>query len=436
MRIEHLELKNMRLFGNTVATADFAQDKHVTILLGNNGCGKTTVLDAIASLLDPYLSVFPGKPKGRAILDTDIHINEGGRLSSFLSLHATLCKGNNSPTISVTRNRKGLDSAPPSDLTEIKAYANELKENVLTNANIIVPILAYYGTGRGQIKAPERKRNFQREYERWDCYTNAMTPNTEFKRFQAWFDTMEIEELKQGKQQNDLNYKLPTLQCVRNAIEQFVGEKYKRPRNEEHPLRFILDELDVQGNTLREIRLTQFSDGYKIVTAMVADIASRMCEANPHLPDPLLSPGIVLIDEIDLHLHPRWQRTILNSLHTVFPNVQFIVTTHSPVIVIGAIGIAQVLLLDGTNIRDINLSQYDDYDVGLLLLSELFDMDTIQRQKMADLKREQESLLLQYDLTPQQRNRLQELDRQLSNTPVAAMSVYADMLKVLLTQRT
>lgn len=432
MRIRHLELMNMRLFGEPRVTADFDSQKNITILLGNNGCGKTTILDAIASLVDPYTSTFPGRHKGRSILDTDIHLKENGRLSSYLSLSADFIDAANSETMSVVRNRKGFDTAPTSDLTGMKEYALRLRNYILIGDDTTLPILAYYGTGRGQIKTPERRRNFQREYERWDCYTNAMTPNTEFKRFQAWFDTMEDEERRHWGTLQDFSYRLPVLECVRRAVEQLVGEKYRRPRTEIHPLRFVLDEIDSDGNPLREMRLTQFSDGYKIITAMVADIASRMAEANPAMENPLLSPGIVLIDEIDLHLHPSWQRTILHSLKDVFPNVQFIVTTHSPVVVIGAIDIAQVLHLNGDGIHDMPLDTYQDYDAGLLLLSELFGMDSIQRQEIEILQREQLSLLQNRNLTEQQQRRLAELDRRLQNQPVAAMSVYADMLRTIL----
>lgn len=432
MRILHLELRNMRMFGSPGVVADFAEDKNVTILLGNNGSGKTTILDAIASLVDPFTSTFSGKNKGRSILDTDIHINEGGRLSDNLSLSATFLKPVENVPLMVTRNRKGLTPAPSSNLSDLKSYANELKNNILYGIECQIPILAYYGTGRGQIKAPERRRNFQREYERWDCYMGAMTPSTEFKRFQAWFDTMEDEERRQKEAIQDWGYRLPVLECVRNAIEQFVGEKYRRPRTEIHPLRFVLDEIDANGRPLREIRLTQFSDGYKIITAMVADIASRMAEANPVMDDPVQTPGIVLIDEIDLHLHPSWQRTILRSLTRVFPQVQFIVTTHSPVVVIGALDFAQVILLDGHNIQNMPLDTYQDYDAGLLLLSQLFGMDSIQCRETEMLRQEQLSLLQIRNLTADQQRRLDELDNRLRNQPVAAMSVYADMLRSIL----
>ena len=92
------------------------------------------------------------------------------------------------------------------------------------------------------------------------------------------------------------------------------------------------------------------SDGYRITIALVADIAARLAEANPSaessgLDNPLNANGIVMIDEIDLHLHPKLQREILRRLTKIFPNVQFVVSTHSPNVVIGALDIVQIIKL-------------------------------------------------------------------------------------------
>jgi len=78
------------------------------------------------------------------------------------------------------------------------------------------------------------------------------------------------------------------------------------------------------------IRLNQLSDGEKTMIAMIGDIARRLSMANPQMENPLEGDGVVLIDEIDLHLHPLWQRVIVSRLTEVFPNCQFIVSTHSP----------------------------------------------------------------------------------------------------------
>ena len=77
------------------------------------------------------------------------------------------------------------------------------------------------------------------------------------------------------------------------------------------------------------------SDGEKGIISLVADIAYRMALLNPNLLDKVLeTPGVVLIDEIDLHLHPSWQKKIMDNLMSIFPNIQFIVTTHSPSILL------------------------------------------------------------------------------------------------------
>ena len=81
--------------------------------------------------------------------------------------------------------------------------------------------------------------------------------------------------------------------------------------------------------SLNSLRIEQLSDGYRTTLAMVMDIASRMAEANPDMNDPLNTEGVVMIDEVDLHLHPGWQQTILLDLMRTFPNIQFIVSTHS-----------------------------------------------------------------------------------------------------------
>ena len=88
--------------------------------------------------------------------------------------------------------------------------------------------------------------------------------------------------------------------------------------------------LDKSGE---ELRVDQLSDGEKCTLAMVGDLARRMAIANPAREDPLDGAGVVLIDEVDLHLHPGWQRHVVSALEETFPNCQFLVSTHSPQVV-------------------------------------------------------------------------------------------------------
>jgi predicted ATP-binding protein involved in virulence len=83
----------------------------------------------------------------------------------------------------------------------------------------------------------------------------------------------------------------------------------------------------------QELIVNQLSDGEKCLLAMVGDLARRLAIANPSLENPLQGEGVVLIDEIELHLHPKWQREIIPALTRTFPNCQFIATTHSPQVI-------------------------------------------------------------------------------------------------------
>jgi hypothetical protein len=144
---------------------------------------------------------------------------------------------------------------------------------------------------------------------------------------------------------------------------------------------------------------------------MVADLAARMAEANPKMNDPLNTSGIVLIDEVDLHLHPRWQREILIKLTKVFPNLQFIVSTHSPVIVVGAAEIAQVVNLNTIN-DDENLHQDDIQvsNVGQVLLSDLFGLKYLYSPEWDSKIKERDEILAKNELTQEDETRLAQLD--------------------------
>lgn len=167
---------------------------------------------------------------------------------------------------------------------------------------------------------------------------------------------------------------------------------------------------------------------------MVADLAARMAEANPDMDNPLEGAGIVLIDEVDLHLHPQWQRDIIKQLTSVFKNIQFVVSTHSPVIVIGASDIAQIVNMNqiNTDVRDVSNS-----DIGSVLLSELFGLPTLQAPIWDARIRERDQLLLKPELNDQDKARLERLDNELEglSSIQSPSMVRADMLIKKLAQQ-
>ena len=397
----------MRLVGESPIGINFAADKNVAILLGNNGYGKTTVLDALATAIAPFTAQFPGGQDFH-LSDWDVHISSNGHKSNYLTISSEI--EDNGLSISSVRYRKGTHTPPKANYELLKQNAQAKKEAIINGDNSVkLPIFAYYGTGRGQFKVPERKRGFQSTYERWDCYKSALTPETDFKRFFGWYDLMEDEERRTREKLRDFSYQSPILEAVRRALNRFV-RGYENPRIETRPLRFVMDKVDDNGSR-QELRIEQLSDGYKIVIAMVADLAARMAEANPEMPDPLEGEGIVLIDEVDLHLHPQWQREIVCQLHNVFKNIQFIVSTHSPIIVMGAANIAQIANLNSTE-EDDN-ADISKSNIGAILLGNLFGLHSLQSPEWDDKIEERDKLLSKSSLNNQDKSRLAVLDKEM-----------------------
>lgn len=118
------------------------------------------------------------------------------------------------------------------------------------------------------------------------------------------------------------------LEAVGKAVTSMIPE-VSDPRIELNPLRFIVS-MESSDGGIKDFDLSQMGGGHRIVLALAADLARRVAQGNPHLEDPLRSESIVLIDEVDLHLHPEWQQRVLTDLLNAFPKTQFIVSTHSP----------------------------------------------------------------------------------------------------------
>lgn len=431
MRIKNIRLKNLRLYGNEEQTTNLDDDKNIAILLGDNGAGKTSLLYGCSVLLSQFTGAFPGTQK-KMFSQEDIRNVSNEAKADFLHVGITLGQSSADETeympivpevgesISIDMYLKGNNpqDTPDSVLKEIKDYSSVIKSKIDNAEQVALPILAYYGTERGQIKPVERRRNFTDIFPRWDIYmSDALASATDFKRFFTWFERNEDIERRQQIELKDFGYKSYVLEAVRRALE-LLFPHLKNPRVLTSPLRFVMDDVSEENNPLEQ-RIERMSDGYRITVALVADIAARMAEANPSefcsgLNDPLNASGIILIDEIDLHLHPKLQREILRKLNTIFPNVQFIVSTHSPSVVLGALDIAQVIKLENGVINDVSEGSYSNYDVSLLLLSNLFNLDNVRTDLYKSLEEEYEGLLMKSSLNDEERERFNHLSMTLN----------------------
>ena len=320
MKLKSVEIENYC----AIEKLKLPLDPSLTVLHGDNGYGKTSVLSAIAvglgdeAMLGPFLDVFI------YFCEEDWREDAANPRVSLTSMNGNVSERQGTRSVferekaerEMSANRENLDKA--------------LVENSRAESKDM-PIGALYGTDRAVSGVPESvvsPRHLPRRVSRLDALKGALSARTDFEDLFAWFYFKEDEELREQKERRDFDYQLKEVSAVRQAISSMLPE-VSDPRTESNPPRFIVSQKSEQGR-VEKLSLDQLSGGYRIVLALAADLARRMVQGNPHLDDPLKSEAVVLIDEVELHLHPGWQQRILGDLRRTFPNAQFIVSTHSP----------------------------------------------------------------------------------------------------------
>jgi predicted ATP-binding protein involved in virulence len=320
MKIQNLKLINFR----SKEELQIDLGSRVTLLLGENGAGKTTVLDAISIGLGAILTHLP-RVSGISFKKTDMML-KGDRKAPYTRIEIQTTDGLKwSRTDRRDKSKKTTSLIPPArGLQQLRRYLDETIIHPFNNGEEFqLPVFCYYGVSRALLEVPLRRRGFPKSHQRFEAFENALQASTRFKSAFVWFYNKENEEQRKQKELRSFEYKHPELEAVRSAIVRMFPD-ISDPHIMLNPLRFAVRK---DGLTLD---ITQLSDGYKTLLSLVIDLASRMALANPTFTNPLDSPSIVLIDEVDLHLHPEWQRRVIGDLLSVFKNTQFVFTTHSP----------------------------------------------------------------------------------------------------------
>ena len=317
MKLERVTIENYR----AIKRLDLPLDPDLTVLHGPNGHGKTSVLSAIATGLGSIPRLLP-EVSGVDFRKADPR----GGLPARVALRTV-------DGMDWDRRRVGrYGTAKHRAFGDIRMLKEVLEEIVAADRDgaepIDLPIVAFYDTDRvASDKTPQARRS-KMEFARYAALERALGGRPDFREFFMWFYFREDEELRERDEQKDFDYRLKDLDAVRRAIERMVPG-VSRPRTKLNPPRLLLT-VELEDGGQQELEFDQLSGGYRIALALVADLARRMAQGNPHLDDPLESEAVVLIDEVDLHLHPQWQQRILVDLVRTFPNTQFIVSTHSP----------------------------------------------------------------------------------------------------------
>ncbi len=316
MKLKSVTIENYRAIENLILPLD----PSLTVLHGANGQGKTSVLSAIAvglgavEILGPYLH--------RSNIDFSEEDWREGAGSPRIVAESI------DELIGKRHGDEHLDNYRMADLEHSHA---KLDKHFRSAREDNMPIVAFYGTERTVSGVPEwviSQPGSRFRPSRLDALEGALAARTDFEGFLAWFYFKRYEELQERDDREDSDYEIKDVSMIRRAISSMLPE-VSNPRIELNPLRFVVSQKSEEGRA-EKLSLNQLSGGYRIVLALAADLARRMAQGNPHLNDPLQSEAIVLIDEIELHLHPAWQQRILNDLMRTFPKAQFIVSTHSP----------------------------------------------------------------------------------------------------------
>ena len=334
MKLKKLTLTNFRSFDNF--TIDF--DKNLTVIVAENGIGKTSVLDAVTVALGQFIGGFDtGRDSGFTAKDARLNIvksktiqtvNMESRYPITLVAEGEVDRQD----AKWSRELKGAKSKTTyGKATVLKEYAKRLQEQVRDETDPSLPIISYYGTGRLWHEKQTAKGNSSRLFG----YDKALEPASTYKEFAKWFEDESKAEyntlLKLFQKEGNIDFSLLNKSMALNKIREAVNTCLNISQWQDIRYDYEFKKITVTHPQQGVLPIERLSDGVRSMLAMIADIAYRCVTLNPHLSDaPKETEGIVLIDEVDLHLHPRWQQVVITNLQKAFPNIQFIVTTHSP----------------------------------------------------------------------------------------------------------
>lgn len=345
MYLKKLRIHNYRCYEDL--EIDFHEQ--LSVIVGKNGVGKTTILEAAAIALGTWFVGFndistkgidkrtdPLRKAYQIGMTDDVQIQFPVEIEAW-GVFDTLDESDDKYGLrwmrSLNTPKGTMTTKDAKEIVELATkYQKALSEG---REDIYLPIVAYYGTGRLWDYHRQKKINIFKTSSRTNGYIDCLDGTANVKLMMEWFLNMTINKYQRQEENLESN---PLLDTVYLAMENCLC---KLSGYSDVKIRFNMNtkELDVyysekDGQRMR-ISLNQLSDGYKGMISLVADIAYRMAILNPQLGRKALDEGegVVLIDEVDLHLHPAWQQKVLDNLMEIFPKVQFIVSTHAPAVI-------------------------------------------------------------------------------------------------------
>lgn len=328
MKISSLFLKNFR----NIVEKDFHFNTQFTVIIGKNGRGKSTLLHALRVAAGAYFLGIP-EVKRRHIQNGEIRVTNTNIMLEHrpVVVKATGIVGEENITWQRRiLNESNITTTSISDIGKVKAISQTKYKRMQEEQTdqLDLPVIAYFGTdrvhgvGRNNSNVGKSQRVGRQIYK--EGYHNWYNMRSSTYQYTKWLQTYDVLNVTGRGYNGNKNLFLETVKTSCPLIEhiQFVGQE-------------LWLSVTLNGTTSDLLPLTLHSDGIITYVEMVAELAYRVLVLNGYKQASAMeeTSGIVLIDEIDIHLHPSWQRHVVHDLKTAFPNLQFIVTTHSPFIV-------------------------------------------------------------------------------------------------------
>lgn len=293
-----------------------------TVIFGVNGTGKTSILKSINLLYANIINQIVNRKELKQNLNIELDDIKYGKTQTKLEADFFI----ENQLISYNRTMIRKSGKRSQDLESLKILASIFQDKYMSDEKQEnIPIFVNYGTNRLVLDIPIRIRT-KHQFDIYAAFDKAIENRIDFRTFFEWFRNQEDYENECKVQNADLQFADKALDSVKKAMLVMLDgctnlRVARKPRLE----------MKVDKNGVG-LNVSQLSDGEKCTMALFGDLARRLTIANPNLDNPLLGEGVVLIDEIELHMHPFWQRNVVGKLRETFPNIQFIITTHSPIV--------------------------------------------------------------------------------------------------------